>query len=84
MGLGFFYALSPLDFIPELFFGPFGLADDAAIVALCLSVLFRAADEFVSPGVIKGETIPGETVPRDAAAPAGEVISGEVISSKPA
>jgi uncharacterized membrane protein YkvA (DUF1232 family) len=35
------YTISPLDFIPELFFGPFGLADDLGVWGIFLVLASR-------------------------------------------
>lgn len=40
--LAVFYILTPVDFIPELLTGPFGLFDDAAAFALIIAVLGSA------------------------------------------
>lgn len=66
--LGFMYAVSPLDFIPELFLGPFGLTDDIAIATVSLVFLVKGADawlesEMATPSdVIQGIVVNNETV----------------------
>jgi uncharacterized membrane protein YkvA (DUF1232 family) len=45
--LGIVYVISPLDLIPELFLGPFGLADDAGILALSVGYLVTASDRYL-------------------------------------
>ena len=45
--LGIAYVISPLDVIPELLLGPFGLADDLALAALAVASLFNAAEQWL-------------------------------------
>jgi uncharacterized membrane protein YkvA (DUF1232 family) len=46
--LGVFYVASPLDLMPELIFGPFGLADDLIVLAAALSrILNRVHPDLV-------------------------------------
>lgn len=47
VGLG--YVLSPIDLIPELFLGPFGLIDDVLVVGFALSRLLN----HVHPDVVR-------------------------------
>ena len=47
---GVAYVLSPIDVLPTLVFGPFGLLDDLFIVAACLSRLLN----HVHPDVVRG------------------------------
>ncbi|MBW2424917.1 MAG: DUF1232 domain-containing protein [Deltaproteobacteria bacterium] len=47
---GVAYVLSPLDLMPALFMGPFGLLDDLFVVAACLSRLLN----HVHPDVVRG------------------------------
>lgn len=66
--LGFIYAVSPLDFIPELFLGPFGLTDDVAIATVSLVFLAKGADAWLSnqveaaTDVVQGVVVNSETV----------------------
>lgn len=46
--LGMGYVISPLDFLPELGLGVLGLADDAAILVLTLSIFRRLAAEWLA------------------------------------
>jgi len=46
---GLAYVLSPLDLLPALVFGPFGLLDDLFVVAACLSRLLN----HVHPDVVR-------------------------------
>ena len=66
--LGLAYVISPLDFIPELLLGPFGIADDITMAAVAVASLFNAAEQYVSDQV--------------SAAPDGEVITGVVLDRK--
>lgn len=45
--LGIVYVVSPLDLMPELLLGPFGLADDAGILAIAIGYLVRASDRYL-------------------------------------
>ncbi|HEY8492519.1 MAG TPA: DUF1232 domain-containing protein [Myxococcota bacterium] len=47
LGLG--YAVAPIDFVPELLFGPIGLVDDVLIVAAALSRLLN----YVHPDLVR-------------------------------
>ena len=44
---GLAYVISPLDFLPEVLLGPFGLGDDLAIAAV--SVAYNVAEGVVAP-----------------------------------
>ena len=48
-GLGVAYVLSPIDLVPEILFGPFGLIDDLLVVAAALSRLVN----YVHPDVVR-------------------------------
>lgn len=45
--LGIVYVVSPLDLMPELLLGPFGLADDAGILAISIGYLVAASDRYL-------------------------------------
>lgn len=45
--LGIVYVISPLDLMPELLLGPFGLADDAGILAMAIGYLVAASDRYL-------------------------------------
>ena len=45
--IGLVYVVSPLDVMPELLLGPFGLGDDIAIIALCVASLMTAAEAWL-------------------------------------
>ena len=48
MGLGALYVLSPLDFIPEAFLGPLGLADDSVVSVTLVVFLLGASDAYMT------------------------------------
>lgn len=66
--LGLLYVVMPVDFLPELVMGPFGLADDMGIAALSLAVLVRGADAWLDdPTTTRGpepgpRVVPGEVL----------------------
>ena len=63
---GFLYVLSPIDFIPEIILGPFGLADDMVVLALCAIYLVKKTDEYMDTSIItKTNTITGTIVEID-------------------
>lgn len=66
--LGIVYVLSPLDVLPELLLGPFGLGDDLAIAALSVAALLGSAEAWLD----RDTTVDAAT---------GDVIQGEVVSS---
>jgi uncharacterized membrane protein YkvA (DUF1232 family) len=43
------YVLSPIDLLPEIFFGPLGFLDDVVIVAACVSRIVN----YVHPDLVK-------------------------------
>ena len=63
--LGLVYVVSPLDLMPEILLGPFGLGDDLAIAAVAVAALMSSAEEWLDRGT--------------AAAPGGASDSGDVI-----
>lgn len=78
--LALLYVLSPVDAIPELLFGPFGLVDDVGVALVALEVFIRMAPpEIVREhmNVLKGHS--GKT--RDDYFEA-DVIEGEYFISK--
>lgn len=42
MGAAFVYLISPIDFAPEIVFGPLGLVDDIGVVTMALTYAKRA------------------------------------------
>jgi len=61
--LGVLYIVSPVDFMPEILLGPFGLGDDAFVVAWVVGALLGETDSFLrweaqgSTRVVAGEVI---------------------------
>lgn len=45
--LALVYVVSPLDFIPEMFLGPFGFGDDLALAAFGVASLFNASEQWL-------------------------------------
>ena len=48
---GLVYVVSPIDVLPEILLGPFGLGDDIAIIALCVASLMGAAESWLDRGI---------------------------------
>ena len=72
--VGIVYVLSPLDVLPEILFGPFGLGDDLTIAALSVAALLTSAEDWLdSRDASFGPPSPSQGT----AAP--DVIVGEVI-----
>jgi len=61
--LGVLYVVSPVDFMPEVLLGVFGLGDDAFVAAWVAGALLSETDAFLrweaqdSPQVVVGEVI---------------------------
>jgi len=70
--LGYLYVLSPIDLIPEILLGPFGLGDDIAVAIASTLLLIRTTDTWID----SQESSPMSEVFSDGT---GEVIQGEVI-----
>lgn len=72
--LGIAYLLTPVDLMPEIFLGPFGLGDDLALAAASVAALLSAAEEYLDmrddtlavPGSA-AEVVPGVVISRDGA-----------------
>ncbi len=68
---GIAYVISPVDFIPEIILGPFGIADDLAMAAVAVAALLSSAEDYLdaqsasAPG--SGEVIPGVVIDPNAA-----------------
>lgn len=67
--LALVYVVSPLDLIPELFLGPFGLGDDLALAAFGVASLFNASEKWLDDQLAR---MPNE----------GEVIEGVVLERR--
>ena len=72
--LGVLYVVSPLDLMPEIILGPFGIFDDVAIAALCVAVLMSSAEQWLD----RGSPVSG-TSPSGPASGSSEVIRGVVV-----
>lgn len=44
---GLVYVVSPLDFLPELLLGPFGLGDDLAMSVVAVAALLSSAEDWL-------------------------------------
>lgn len=69
--LALVYVVSPVDFIPEIFLGPFGLADDFALAAFGVASLFNASEQWlddqlgrVPPDVTEPDIVEGVVLDR--------------------
>ena len=62
----FIYDISPLDLIPEGFFGPFGFADDAALTTVVLAWIARAYFGSAKKGATSTSLTVEGTATRDA------------------
>lgn len=70
--LGIVYVISPLDFLPEILLGPFGLGDDLAIAAVAVAALLSSAEDWLDSG--------DEAAAHAASSPAsGDVIQGVIV-----
>lgn len=67
--LGLLYVISPLDFLPELLLGPFGLGDDFAIAAVAVAALLSSAEDWLEQGDESAASNPA----------AADVIQGVVV-----
>ncbi len=75
--LGLVYVISPLDFLPELLLGPFGLGDDLAIAAVSVAALLTSAEDWLDRNDAMERS--GD---QDARAAAGDVIQGVVVDPR--
>ena len=68
--LGLVYVVSPVDLLPEVLLGPFGLGDDLAIAVVAVAALMATAEDWLDRGVSDaggagdGEVIQGVIVDR--------------------
>ena len=69
--LGLLYVISPIDLMPEILLGPFGLGDDLAIAVVSVAALMSAAEAWLDRDAVS---------PGSAHAPSGDVIEGEVLN----
>lgn len=70
--LGIAYVISPIDLLPEILLGPFGLGDDLAIAVVAVAALLGSADEWLDRGAAEPH----------AGAGSNDVISGVVIDRR--
>ena len=73
---GLLYVISPLDFLPEVLLGPFGLGDDIALAAVAVAALLTSAEDYLdardagtmaqagSPQAAEPEVIQGVVIDR--------------------
>ncbi len=67
--VGVAYVLLPIDLMPEILLGPFGLGDDLAIAAVSVAALLSAAESYLDakgsyPGLDGAEVVPGTVISR--------------------
>jgi uncharacterized membrane protein YkvA (DUF1232 family) len=61
--LGLLYVLSPVDLMPEVLLGPFGLGDDALVTAWIVGALLGETDAFLRWEAARGShVVVGEVV----------------------
>lgn len=78
---GLLYVVSPIDILPEILLGPFGLGDDLALAAVSVAALLTAAEDYLEAkegtrAPAGAATTPGSTAPH------GEVIPGVVLDRR--
>ena len=56
---GLAYVISPLDFLPEVLLGPFGLGDDLAIAAVSVAALLSSAEDWLDARDAAAAGMPG-------------------------
>ena len=80
---GLAYVISPLDFLPEVLLGPFGLGDDLAIAAVSVAALLSSAEDWLDARDAASATGPTPGAPMGGSsqtgASSGDVIQGVVI-----
>lgn len=74
---GIAYVLSPIDLLPEILLGPFGLGDDLAIAVVSLAALMASAEDWLD----HRDTVDLPTF-EGTAGVAGDVIPGVVIDRR--
>jgi uncharacterized membrane protein YkvA (DUF1232 family) len=62
VGLGLLYMLSPVDLLPEILLGPFGLADDAFVVAWVAGAVLAEVDRFLDREQVQDRVVPGDVL----------------------
>jgi uncharacterized membrane protein YkvA (DUF1232 family) len=77
---GVLYVLTPIDILPEILLGPFGIADDLAMAAVSVAALLSAAEDWLDArDAAAGSTAPGPAAPGSTAPGEPTVIQGVVI-----
>lgn len=65
---GIVYVLIPIDLMPEVLLGPFGLGDDLAIAAVSVAALLSAAEAYLDmrdgPALATGNVVDGTVLHR--------------------
>lgn len=67
---GIVYLVTPIDLMPEVFLGPFGIGDDIALAAASVAALLSAAEAYLDMRdgnelpPVQAEVIPGVVVQR--------------------
>jgi uncharacterized membrane protein YkvA (DUF1232 family) len=56
------YVISPLDFMPEMFFSVFGLADDAVVVSWIAATVVNETERYLTWEKARDNLVPGEVV----------------------
>lgn len=78
--IGIGYVLSPLDLLPEVLMGPFGLGDDLAIAVVSVAALLGSAESWLDMRDLKAAGYPPTGGYRDAPAGRPDVIVGEIVN----
>ena len=76
---GLAYVISPLDFIPEVLLGPFGLGDDLAIAAVSVAALLSSAEDWLDARDAAAAMGPTPNAGASTRATQGDVIQGVVV-----
>jgi len=65
---GIVYLITPIDLMPEVFLGPFGIGDDIALAAASVAALLSAAESYLdmrdAPGLagVDADVVPGVVI----------------------
>ena len=80
---GIVYVVSPLDILPEVLLGPFGLGDDIALAAVSVAALLSAAEDWLEAQQVAAASPAASGGSAPSAAPgAGDVIPGVVLDRR--
>jgi uncharacterized membrane protein YkvA (DUF1232 family) len=72
---GVLYVISPIDLMPEILLGPFGIGDDLALAAVAVAALLSSAEDYLdarADGTVGGDS-------RDHGAASYDIVPGVVI-----